>query len=505
MSNIREKQRKHFNAEIKIKRRDYLQEKRQETLHQINPSSPLATVDFSLCHLDKMPNSELLKSKIIEWSNLPIQPNQLYTFLSAIESQDVLQQHFGLIGLRRILSQKENLPIQEVMDHPIFIKLLGFAHLESQPHIQLEATWCLANMASGTTEQTFSLIQKNIISVFSQVSQSIYPQIAEQAIWGLGNIAGDCLEFRNKVLKSDAIEALLRRMQGNPDEKIKNLITWVFSNVCRLKPSNERFTPLLKRLLVFLRDSFSNASDPDLKNDCLFGLYSNVKNETADLFGDSHFLNSLLLFYSESQAMHGSRLQQISAVHTLLGGFTSGDNKYGEQVINCGFLPYLKNSLYIPNPVTTREVCWIFSNLAIGEPRQVHALLVEPMLIETISKFTVHSDVNLAREANWMMCNLCLTKDETNIRLILEKGVLQVFKNSLEIDLDSKMTTLVLEALHHLLEFFKSRDESQAGAFVAMLMREGLGDCLEKMQYHKSDLIYLKVQMLLEMFFPLDK
>lgn len=35
----------------------------------------------------------------------------------------------------------------------------------SEPHMQVEATWCITNMASGSTEQTSSLVEKGVIPI----------------------------------------------------------------------------------------------------------------------------------------------------------------------------------------------------------------------------------------------------------------------------------------------------------------------------------------------------
>lgn len=503
MAGIREKQKKMLNEDIKKARRDMLQNMRFETFQ--NGKETLSnTSEFSLSHLANIPNSEILKTKINEWSKLEPQNELLYTFLASIESQDIYQQHYGMIGLRRILSQKRDLPIQQVMDHPSFFKILKMCKDESQPHLQLESTWCLANMASGTSEQTSSLIQKNIIEVFVNMCQSKFSQIAEQAIWGLGNISGDCLEFRNKILKSETVEVLLQVFNQSREDKIKNLITWVFSNICRLRPTSERISPIMRHMLSCLVNVFTNTKDQDLKNDCLFGIYSNAKEESVDIFENDQFLESLLRFYSECQQSFHSQNAQLSAIHTLIGGFTSGDNKYTKTIIRIGFLPYLKNSLHIPNPTTAREVCWIFSNLAIGEVDQVRLIIAEPLLLETIEKFTKHSDVNLAREAVWMICNLSLTKNEENIGLLIERGVLLIFKNTLESQTDNRMITLILEAFLNLLIFFKERTpEGTINALVIMMINNGIGTVLENLQFNKSDIIYLKTLMILEEYFPL--
>lgn len=70
---------------------------------------------------------------------------------------------------------------------------------ESEPHMQIEATWCITNMASGTSEQTASLVDKGVIPILVQLLATKHVTLVEQAIWGIGNIAGDCVMFRDKL------------------------------------------------------------------------------------------------------------------------------------------------------------------------------------------------------------------------------------------------------------------------------------------------------------------
>ena len=68
-----------------------------------------------------------------------------------------------------------------------------------EPHLQVEATWCITNMASGTTEQTSSLVEKGVIPILVAQLKTQNVTLIEQAIWGVGNIAGDCAVFRDKL------------------------------------------------------------------------------------------------------------------------------------------------------------------------------------------------------------------------------------------------------------------------------------------------------------------
>lgn len=55
----------------------------------------------------------------------------------------------------------------------------------------MEALWALTNIAAGTTEHTNMLLRHNPVPALVGLLESPNQEVLEQAVWVLGNIAGE--------------------------------------------------------------------------------------------------------------------------------------------------------------------------------------------------------------------------------------------------------------------------------------------------------------------------
>lgn len=97
----------------------------------------------------------------------------------------------------------------------------------------MEAAWALTNIASGTTMQCQSIIDKGGIPLFVNLLRSPHDDVLEQAVWALGNIAGDLPYNRDLIIKAGGVDPLIHLATTSKNLTIIKQSTWALSNLCR--------------------------------------------------------------------------------------------------------------------------------------------------------------------------------------------------------------------------------------------------------------------------------
>ena len=209
--------------------------------------------------------------------------------------------------IRKLLSVEKNPAVEEVVNSgvvPRIIEFLGNKY-KNNPKLQFEAAWILTNVASTNTGNT-QLVMKNNDAVPHLVNLMLSNNrdVAEQATWALGNIAGDSPHCRDIVLASGALinlQKLLNRCIGVlnstaaqngwrfeqllQDPKMLALIvllrnvTWTLSNFCRGKPEPDKkyIKDTIEALTVML-----TLPDTEILQDAVWGFSYLTEIEGGD-------------------------------------------------------------------------------------------------------------------------------------------------------------------------------------------------------------------------------
>jgi len=108
--------------------------------------------------------------------------------------------------IRRMLSVTDNPPAKQLIESGVLPILIRFLGLNTEPTLQFEAAWALTNVAS--TNFTVEVVKAGATHGLVRLLDCRAPNVREQAAWCLGNIAGDCPDLRDLVLRSGALNPL---------------------------------------------------------------------------------------------------------------------------------------------------------------------------------------------------------------------------------------------------------------------------------------------------------
>jgi HEAT repeat protein len=156
--------------------------------------------------------------------------------VQGVLSDDPASQVEATTQFRKLLSIERCPPIDEVIRSGVIPKFVEFLGRPDLPQLQFEAAWALTNVASGTSEHTRVVIDQGAVPMFVQLLSSSSDDVREQAVWALGNVAGDSPSCRDLVLGNGALVPLLAQLNERSKLSMLRNATWTLSNFCRGKP-----------------------------------------------------------------------------------------------------------------------------------------------------------------------------------------------------------------------------------------------------------------------------
>lgn len=224
----------------------------------------------------------------------------------------------------------------------------------------------------------------------------------EQAVWALGNIAGDCDEFREMILDSGGFTQIAMLADQNLDKVgiVKNCI-WCLSNLCRYQKRDAVFSyfepclPFLQKMFVYNR--IEVVTDVCWAFSFLTYSASPIKKVVMQFIDPLTLMNYII---------HCNTCLLCPALR-IAGNIVSGDKEDTQKMLDVGLIPVLKRILPEVNDLQKKEILWIFSNIAAGTPKQIKAMIDYGVVSDLIRNYIIPTGIDMLQvEALWVITNM---------------------------------------------------------------------------------------------------
>ncbi|KAF0989569.1 hypothetical protein HZS_2752, partial [Henneguya salminicola] len=120
--------------------------------------------------------------------------------------------------------------------------------------IQYETAWSLVNICSVGEEDVKLVVEANGISCFLSLLNTPSNRHREIGVWGVGNIIGSSLKYRDIVLQHNFIDILWRTIQLQTTSECHSRIAWCMVNICRSFNTNisQQILETIINILIFM-------------------------------------------------------------------------------------------------------------------------------------------------------------------------------------------------------------------------------------------------------------
>eukprot|EP00698_Gefionella_okellyi_P017193 TRINITY_DN4991_c0_g1_i2.p1 TRINITY_DN4991_c0_g1~~TRINITY_DN4991_c0_g1_i2.p1 ORF type:complete len:368 (-),score=103.60 TRINITY_DN4991_c0_g1_i2:1159-2262(-) len=321
------------------------------------------------------------------------------------------------------------------------------------PSLRFEAVWVITNVAAGESHHTQLCVDCGALPLLKDMLLSSSVDVAEQAVWAIGNIAGDATRNRDQLLKMGVLDRVIASVEGHKAASLWRNCAWTISNLCRAKPAPD--FQLTKAAIPTLFNMLMTSDDEVLADTCWALSYltdapDDIIDQVIQLCGGvpQKFATRVVeLCMSANGSVRQGALR-------LVGNIVAGNDSQTQLMVQNGVVPALKALLEMPKASTRREAAWALSNVTAGNKSQIQ-VVVNHDVIPKLIKMVIADAPDVAKEAAWAVSNFTSGCTREQMVYLVQSDVVQTLVHLLG-NTDPKIVMVGLEGLENVTRLMNS-------------------------------------------------
>ena len=458
-------------------------------------SDPFQAQSSILFPIEQIPPD--LSLKFPDLLNPSLSPSQRLLYLTTIikSSPDISDLGQSLSLFKLISGTNKKLPYSVIFDESLikaFHSILG----SNMVSLQFPAVWVLINVFHNDSEAIENFVNQGIIDILANIIHTeSCPDLIENSIWAVGNIVGEGVLYRNKVINKGIVKDLIDNC-NNSDFGIRQMSYWVLSTVCAGKPRIS--LELSKEIMTVVADGLRLDHDEIIENSAYIASFLTENyNEIVSIVIQTEIMEEIF------ELLNKNNSKTLLPALKVLGNIASGTDRETNHLVKLGILNKIYHLLNSSNTDLKREVYFILSNILSGSDESIESVINSPCMPVIISTMT-SPDPLLRKEAVIGICNSTYTKSYNIIMQLVKINVLNGLIRNLE-DHDPGLISSAMTGIRNILRMLQQilSQDKWIDFLVSFLEAEGVQK-LEDLLMHSNEKIVSEAQEILDEFFQIE-
>lgn len=293
---------------------------------------------------------------------------------------------------------------------------------------QNEAAWLLSNLLSKCSPACREVLGFTGELRLIQLLNSENEDLAENVLFALGNIAGECCQTCQKLISQGAHDAVVAAIRRHANSKpVTKVGSWVLCNLLRYPTDVARVRTIAEALLLLRKSPYGS-----VRKQVLLAIQhiSAMRDEHISLLFSFGLIQPLITQFAAACSQLAVNIVKVFV------DVSAGGNKVNQSLLELGVLDKLHARLNDPTELLRVRCIEVLANITAGEKEHVSLVVNHPVLREALGKIgdcSVKVKLSVAR----LLSNISRRGTWDHIVALISFGVIATVKQGLE-ECDSK-------------------------------------------------------------------